>query len=113
MIGEGGGCPPPAEEYPDKKFIIKNWEGDWQLQEDFDIDAVPTPERIQEFMAWMQARQAGVLQGRAAVSPDSIQHAIEFNLLSHSVRDTPGVLHDVVRNVDSDLLSYSSWEISN
>jgi hypothetical protein len=102
-----------TQEYPDKKFIIKNWEGDWQLQEDFDIDDVPTPERIQEFMAWMQARQAGVLQGRAAVSPDSIQHAIEFNLLSHSVQDTPGVLHDVVRNVDSDLLSYSSWETSN
>jgi len=94
--------------------VIKNWEGDWQLQENFDINAVPTPERIREFIDWMQARQAGVTQGRAAGAvADFIQHAIEFNLLSHSVRDSAGVLHDVVRSVPSDLISYSAWETSN
>ena len=30
-----------AGQYPDRNFVIKNWEGDWQLQENFDIDAVP------------------------------------------------------------------------
>jgi hypothetical protein len=103
-----------AGQYPDGKFVIKNWEGDWQLQENYDINGVPTPERIREFIEWMQARQAGVTQGRAAAPvEDSIQHAIEFNLLSHSVRDSAGVLHDVVRSVSSDLISYSAWETSN
>jgi hypothetical protein len=103
-----------AGEYPDKKFIIKNWEGDWQLQENYDINSVPTPERIEEFIEWMQTRQAAVVQGRARGQvADSIQHSIEFNLLSHSVRDMPGVLHDVVRQVQSDLVSYSSWETSS
>lgn len=103
-----------AGTYPDKNFIIKNWEGDWQLQENYDIQGVPTPERIQEFSEWMQARQAGVVQGRGrARPPGSIQHAIEFNLLSRSVRDVPGVLHDVVRDVESDLVSYSSWETTS
>lgn len=100
-----------ASEYPDRNFVIKNWEGDWQVQENFDLLGVPSPERIAEFVAWMKARHAGVVQGRAnARSADAIQHAIEFNLLGHSVRDSPCVLRDVIRQVESDLISYSSWE---
>ena len=102
-----------AEEYPDKEFILKNWEGDWQLQGNYDINGIPTPERIDEFIEWMHARQAGVVQGRQRAGvAGSIQHAIEFNALSKSVRDRPGVLRDVVRQVESDLVSYSSWETS-
>ena len=100
-----------AATYPDKKFVIKNWEGDWQIQESFDLQGVPTPQRILEFITWMQARQAGVEQGRAtAQSADSIQHAIEFNLLGHYLHDSPCVLRDVIRQVKSDIISYSSWE---
>lgn len=103
-----------AGKYPDKKFILKNWEGDWQLQENFDINSVPPPERINEFIQWMQARQAGVVQGRVRGRVGgSIQHAIEFNLLSHSVQDMPGVLHDIVPQVASDLVAYSAWQTSN
>ncbi len=100
-----------TQQYPDKKFVIKNWEGDWQAQENFDLLGAPTPQRIAEFASWMQARQDGVAQGRTGSrAADSIQHAIEFNLLSHSVRDTPCVLRDVIRQVHSDMISYSSWE---
>ena len=103
-----------AQTYPGKQFILKNWEGDWQLQESFDVNAVPTPAQIAEFVTWMQARQAGVVQGRArAGGAASVRHAIEFNLLSHSVRDQPGMLHDVIPQVPSDLVSYSAWETSN
>jgi hypothetical protein len=102
-----------AASYPEKEFILKNWEGDWVLQENYDIEDIPTPERIHEGSEWMRARQAGVVQGRARAAGENIRHAIEFNLLSRSVRDEPGMLTNVVRDVYSDLISYSAWETSN
>ena len=99
-----------ARQYPDQQFTLKNWEGDWQLQGNFDPESAVDPDRLREFVAWMDARQLGVERGRAKGLPVRIQHAIEFNLLSRSVRDEPGILRDVARDADSDLIAYSSWE---
>jgi hypothetical protein len=101
-----------AREYPGKQFVLKNWEGDWQLQGNFDLDGGVSPERLEDFIEWMRARQAGVVRGRAGEAQVNVQHALEFNLLQRAVRNEVAVLRDVVPKVDSDLISYSSWETS-
>jgi hypothetical protein len=102
--------------YPGKRFVLKNWEGDWQLKASFEPDQVATNGQIEEFRAWLTARQAGVLRGRerarseaGGVADDAVLHALEFNLIHQAQQDRPSMLRSVIPHVESDLISYSSW----
>ena len=104
-----------SQTYTGKKFIIKNWEGDWQLLEEYDPNGAVAQSRVDEFVRWMQARQDGVNEGlqNGSAAADVIRHAIEVNLLDRARRDISSVLRDVAPRVPSGLISYSSWETSN
>jgi hypothetical protein len=98
-----------ATAYPGKDFVLKNWEGDWQMKLSFDPNAVASEEQVDEFIRWMRARQDGVKQGRADAGSDGVKHAIEFNLIHHAQRGLRSVLTSVIPEVESDLIAYASW----
>ena len=93
--------------YPGKRFVIKNWEGDWQLKQSLALNAVATEAQVAEFIAFLGARQAGVARGRDGDL--RVQFAIEFNLIHLAERGQRCMLSSVIPEVESDLLAYSSW----
>ncbi len=104
-----------------KRFILKNWEGDWAMSEYANHGAndpsyIPTPALLQKMKDWLNARHAGVVQGRAAaaqagpISNVEVHDAAEFVFVRHAQQSLPCFLTAVVPNVQSDYVSYSSYE---
>jgi hypothetical protein len=95
--------------YPEKSFILKNWEGDWQMKLSYDLDVVASEQEVAEFIQWMRARQDGVTLGRGSSGTQGVRHAVEFNLIHHAQRGLRSILASVIPEVNCDLIAYASW----
>ncbi|HZO54774.1 MAG TPA: hypothetical protein VFB63_18845, partial [Bryobacteraceae bacterium] len=98
-----------ATQYPGKTFILKNWEGDWQIKLSYELDAVASTQQVAEFVEWTRARQEGIAEGRNSSRVQNVKHAIEFNLIHLAQRELPSMLMSVIPKVESDLIAYASW----
>lgn len=112
------------ETYRDREvtFILQNWEGDWMIRE-FPgaewTDPAKRPadcdRRVETFIRWAQARQAGVDCARARV-PDSkcrLLHAVEVNRVFDALQGAPTVVSHVLPHVDIDLVAWSAYDGMN
>jgi hypothetical protein len=101
-----------------KRFILKNWEGDWLILNGYDENADVPDSRVTNFVRWFRSTQEGIAQARnlAASSSDvKVDFALEMNRLEtvqQGKRNT--ILGSVIPQVPSDWVAYSAWEtISN
>ncbi len=112
------------ETYRDREvtFILQNWEGDWMMR-DFPgaewTDPAKRPDdcdlRVETFLRWTKARQAGVDAARARV-PDSkcrILHAVEVNRVFDALLGAPTVVSHVLPHVEIDLVAWSAYDGMN
>jgi hypothetical protein len=100
--------------YPQKTFIILQWEGDNA------ISSVASSQSAWDgFTAWIGARAQGVVDARAAVKNTTakLYSGVEFNLLRNLSTGAPCdtsvnkcVVSVVVPAVNVDYYSYSSWQ---
>jgi hypothetical protein len=100
--------------FPGKTFILSNWEGDNAIAGTSGNQAA-----WDGFIAWTNARAAGVEDARAAMPTASahLYSAVEFNLLRSSSTQAPCdttankcVVSVVLPAVSVDYYSYSSWD---
>jgi hypothetical protein len=104
------------EEYRDtgKLFFLGHWEGDWLLQGAMDPDVDATPERIQGFAQYLNARQAAINDARNAYPNNGvwIYHYTEVNQVWKGMDGSrPTLTNAVLPLVDVDFVSYSSYDV--
>ena len=123
------------EQYKDREvtFILHNWEGDWILRGGTGEDAmwsnypgehlygdrygVEVPDdalsRVNTMVLWFKSRQAGVSKARAEMKDRSkckVFHAIEANKVLDSMYGIPGIANCVLPFVETDMVSWSSYD---
>lgn len=98
-----------------KTFMLKNWEGDWVAlggQGSSTAGNIPA-NTIQDMIAWLKARQAGVTKARNEANDSSVQvlNGAEVNLvLDYAQRGLTRVINAVVPKVGADMVTYSSYD---
>ncbi|MDP3954293.1 MAG: hypothetical protein Q8Q06_02660 [bacterium] len=101
--------------FPDKFFIISNWEGDNSIYcgSASNATAETCPDygkNMEGFTRWINARTRGIKLSGAT----NVYSAIEFNSVK-MLRDKklPDILHDVLPIINADFFSYSAYESTN
>lgn len=98
--------------YSGKEFIIKNWEGDWQLLTGFDPGFDIPSYRAERFIAFWGARQRAIHDAkRDTPSTSTVKYCMEFN----RVLDDYGIrMHrDVMPHLKPDMVGWSAYEAIN
>jgi hypothetical protein len=101
--------------FPGKTFIISNWEGDNAVYclSAYGATSSTCPNyasHINAFKSWVNAYSDGIRLAGAS----NVYSAVEFNIVRDlKSRGMPSVLYDVVPNVNTDYISYSSYESIN
>lgn len=125
------------EQYREREvtFILHNWEGDWIMRGgtgdyarwsrkagelfravDGDRYTVLVPadstERVNAMVKWFKARQNGVNRARSEVKNTKckVYHAIEANKVMDSMDGIPGIANYVLPQVETDMVSWSSYD---
>jgi hypothetical protein len=101
--------------YPNKTFILQNWEGDWSLRGgNYNVKDYPSSATNQNMILWLQARQNGVTNARedyrSKDQKGNVFLAAEVNLVSDAMAGNPDMINEVVPYVALDLISYSSYD---
>lgn len=98
-----------------KTFILKNWEGDWvALGGQGNATAGNEPQNtLDDMIAWLKARQAGVTQARNEANDSSmaVLNGAEVNrVLDYAQHGLTRVINAVVPKVGADMVTYSSYD---
>lgn len=99
-----------------KRFVLKNWEGDWHLL--INYDTVPDAQvgRALQMIRWWRAKQRGVERGRAdavrtlgANADVHVYHAVEVNRVQDALA---GKLRaaNLLPFIGADMVTYSAWD---
>ncbi len=98
-----------AATYPTKEFILKNWEGDWQLLNGFNPSTAQPQQWRAAYLDYHRRRQRAVRRAMLDVSAGGVvKYAIECN----RVLDEYGfrVHRDIIPVIKPDMVSLSCYE---
>ena len=100
-----------------KVFYLGNWEGDWHLRSDYDRTKPANPKTIEGMIRWAKTRQKAIDDAKKNVPHKNvtIYHYIEVNLVKKALeeKDAKVVANTVVKEVNPDYVSYSSYDATN
>lgn len=108
-------------------FVLQNWEGDWLFRAGTGLDVqwslspqpgvsvkVPDdiPSRKEKMVKWFTARQRGIERARTEFgkSKCKVFHAIEVNKVMDAIDGIPGIVNDILPEVETDMVSWSSYD---
>ncbi len=105
----------------DVKFILSNWEGDWTLRggigqvSGWTENNIPANAsiRVDNMIAWVKARQAGVDRARKDFGEVSckVYNAVEVNKVYDGVeKGMPSITTHVLPKVKVDMVSWSAYD---
>ena len=102
-----------------KTFYIGNWEGDWHLVGQGNVDDNPTQQQIDQMAEWYNVRQSAIEDAKndlaGQVSDVDVFQYAEVNLVPKAIADTDPndevltLTNDVLPQTNIDYVSYSSW----
>jgi len=101
--------------FPSKKFIISNWEGDNDIYcgAAYGSSVAVCPDysnSLAGFKEWIIAYSNGISSAGAS----NVYSAVEFNIVKYLKNNNlPSVLYNVIPNVNTNYFSYSSYESIN
>jgi len=101
-----------------KTFYLGHWEGDWYLLPNYNTSTNPTPTAIQGMIDWLNNRQKGVDDAKAAI-PHSNVNVLNYAEVNRVLDATSGdtninqrAINTVIPYVTNlDCLSYSSYDV--
>jgi len=104
-----------------KKFYIGNWEGDWHLYADFNLNNPPSQTTIDGMRDWFNIRQKAVDDAKAQIAHQDVEvyHYVELNQpviveLNQPVigmNDQPCIARDILPDLSVDYVSYSTYDV--
>lgn len=100
-----------------KVFYLGNWEGDWHLRSDYDRTKPANPKTVEGMTKWAKTRQKAIDDAKRDIPHSNVQiyHYIEVNLVTKALNESDAVVvtNSVVKSVNPDYVSYSSYDATN
>jgi hypothetical protein len=95
-----------------KQFFIGHWEGDWYLLPNYDVNYVPSDERIQGMIQWYRTRQNAVDEAKRITSHNNVfvYTYCEVNRVVDAINGLRRVTNYVLPYTNVDYVSYSSYD---
>lgn len=95
--------------YSNKRFILQNTEGDWELLRGTDPNVFVSPEYARNYAAFCRVRQNAVRDARNATpSTSTVSLAIECNRILDD--NHIGVVSAVLPQIAPDIVNYTTYE---
>lgn len=99
-----------------KVFYLGNWEGDWHLRWDYDRTKPADKATLEGMLKWAKVRQKAIDDAKkdSEYTNVEIYHYMEVNLVRRAIElgDTV-VTNTIVKEVNPDYVSYSSYDATN
>ena len=95
-----------------KTFLIGNWEGDWLLHPKYNRKYQPTKREVKNMTKWFQVRQKAIDAAKKDTKSTNVSlfYYVEVNLVKKALQGETSISKDILKNVNPDLVSYSSYE---
>lgn len=100
-----------------KQFYLGHWEGDWHLRSDYDRTKPANPKTLEGMIKWEKIRQKAIDDAKRDTphSGVALYNYIEVNLVAKSINEPNSitVTNSILREVNPDYVSYSSYDATN
>jgi len=95
-----------------KQFFIGHWEGDWYLLPNYDVNNIPSDNRINGMIQWYIARQNAVDEAKRLTIHSEVEVFLycEVNRVVDAMNGLRRVVNYVLPYTNVDYVSYSSYD---
>lgn len=100
-----------------KVFYLGNWEGDWHLRPDYDRTKPVNKKTLEGMTKWAAVRQKAIDDAKNNTKYNDVEvyHYIEVNLVRKALQELDAIVvaNSIVKEVNPDYVSYSSYDATN
>ena len=98
-----------------KQFFLGHWEGDWYLLPNYDLNYVPSNDRLNGMIQWYKTKQNAVDEAIKVTAHSNVQvfTYCEVNRVVDGMNGLSRVVNKVLPFTNVDYVSYSSYDAQN